>query len=186
MSRKKITFGILLILLSFSTILFSALPILYSNNSAGKVIKQVDVDFNFLKDNDSDYVLLYFGYVGCYTVCPPALNEISQIYKKLDKNKFTFYFVNLQKNVPKENVDQFAKVFDENFKGIYLNNQEIKKIISKLNVKFIPSMFDKYDIDHSGFLHVLKKHENKIYKQEFLYTTRPFDIDYIIKDLDKI
>lgn len=186
MSRKKIIFGILLILLTFSTILFSTLPTLYSNNTAGKVFKKVNVDFNFLKKADSPYVLLYFGYVGCYTICPPALNEISQIYKKLNKDKFTFYFVNLQENIPKENVDQFAKVFDENFKGIYLNNIEIKKIISKLNVKFIPSMFNKYEIDHSGFLHILKKQDNNKYHQEFLYTTRPFDIDYIIKDLEKI
>ena len=161
------------------------MPNFYANNEAGKIEKSIDTNFNFLKSEDSPYVLLFLGYVGCYTVCPPALNEISQIYKKIDKNKFTFYFVNLQANTPKENVDQFAKVFDENFKGIYLNNKEIIETISKLNVKYLPSLVDKYEIDHSGFLHVLKR-KNNLYTQEFLYTTRPFNIDYIIKDLNSL
>ncbi len=184
MSKTKIIFGIFLITLMLSTLLFTAFPSLYSNNETGKIYKQVDTNFNFLKNEDSEYVLLYFGYVGCTTICSPALNEISQIYKKLDKNKFTFYFVNLQENIPKENVDLFAKVFDEDFTGIYLNNQEIKKIINTLNIKFVPSMLDKYEIDHSGFLHVLKKEENNIYQQKFIYTTRPLQIEEIIKDLN--
>lgn len=186
MSKKKIIFGVALILITFSTLFLSIIPSIYSNNQAGKVEKFVDVNFNFLKKEKSPYILLYFGYVGCYTICPPALNEIGQIYKRINHNKFSFYFINLQENTPKENVDQFAKVFNENFKGIYLNNKEIRKIISKLNVKYIPSILDKYEIDHSGFLHVLKKKVTGKYQQQFIYTTRPFDIEYIVNDLTKI
>lgn len=185
MSKKKLGFGIILILLTFSTLFISAIPSIYSNNSAGKIYKEVNTNFNFLKKEKKPYILLYFGYVGCYTVCPPALNEISQIYKNLDKDKFSFYFVNLQENTPKENVDQFAKVFNENFKGVYLNNKEIIELISKLNVKYLPSVFDKYEIDHSGFLHVLKR-DKDLYTQKFIYTTRPFDTEYIIKDLNSL
>lgn len=186
MSIKKIIFGIILILLSFCTIFLSVMPNIYSNNSAGKIIKQIEVDFDFLKNETSEYILLYFGYVGCYTICPPSLNEISQIYDKLNPSKYKFYFVNLQPDLPKENVDQFAKVFNENFKGIYLNNEEIIKIVSKLNVKYLPSMIDKYEIDHSGFLHVLKRLEKGHYQQEFIYTTRPFDIDFIVDELNNL
>lgn len=186
MSRRKIIFGIILIVLSFSTIFLSILPSIYSNNQAGRVDKQVDVDFDFLKNEKSPYVLLYFGYVGCYTICPPSLNEISQIYNRLNHSKYSFYFVNLQPDLPKENVDQFAKVFNENFKGIYLNNEEIRIIISKLNVKYVPSVINKNEIDHSGFLHILKRLDNGHYQQEFIYTTRPFDIEFIVDELNNL
>lgn len=186
MSKKKTIFGILLILITFSTLIIAVIPNLYSNNSAGKMYKEVETNFHFLKNEKKDHVLLYFGYVGCTTICPPALNEISQIYNKLDKNKFAIYFINLQENTPKENVDQFAKVFHKNFKGIYLNKKEISEIISKLNVKYLPSMIDNNEIDHSGFLHYLKKNNNYNFFQKFIYTTRPFDIDFIVKDLKSI
>lgn len=185
MSKKKIIFGILLILITFSTLIITIIPSIYANNSAGKVYKEIKSNFKFLENEEKPHVLLYFGYVGCYTVCPPALNEISQIYEKLDKKKFAVYFINLQINTPKENVDQFAKVFNKDFKGIYLDKNQISEIISKLNVKYLPSMIDNNDIDHSGFLHYLEKNNNSFF-QKFIYTTRPFDIDYIISDLKSI
>merc|ERR1711879_607930 len=92
LSKRKITMGVFLIIISFLTIFISVLPSIYSNNNAGKVVKVVDVNFDFLKKEKTPYALLYFGYVGCYTVCPPALNEISQIYKSLDKKKKIFFF----------------------------------------------------------------------------------------------
>jgi protein SCO1/2 len=184
MSKIKIIFGIFLITLMLSTLLFSAFPSLYSNNKTGKIYKQVDTNFNFLKNENSEYVLLYFGYVGCTTICTPALTQINQIYKELDSNKFAFYFINLQVNTPEEIVDQFAKYFNKNFNGIYLNNEEIKKITNKLSVKHIPSMVDKNEIDHTGFLYVLKKEKDNIYQQKFLYTTKPFQIEEIINDLN--
>lgn len=162
------------------------MPNIYSNNDAGKVYKQIEVDFDFLENEDSEYALLYFGYVGCYTICPSALNEISQIYNKINPSKYSFYFINWQPNLPKENVDQFAKVFNDKFKGIYLNNEQIRKIINKLNVKYMPSLIDKYEIDHSGFLHVLKKLKKGHYQQEFIYTTRPFDVEFIVDELNNL
>jgi len=184
MSKAKIIFGVFLITLMLSTLLFSAFPSLYSNDKTGKIYKQVDTNFNFLKNENSDYVLLYFGYVGCTTICSPALTQINQIYKELNADRFSFYFINLQVNTPEEIVDQFAKHFNKNFNGIYLNNDKIKKITNKLNVKYVPSMLDKNEIDHTGFLHVLKKEEKNIYQQKFLYTTKPFEIQEIIKDLN--
>ena len=186
MSKRKVTIGILLIILSFSTIFLSIIPSLYANNKSGKIEKELTVDFAFLEEEDSDFLLLYFGYVGCTTICPPALNQISKIYEKIDKKKFSFYFVNLQENTPKNNVKLFVEVFNKNFKGIYLNNKEIKKVVNTLNVKFMPSLTDKNEIEHSGFLHVLKKNKNGEYKQLFFYTTKPFQEEEIIKDLNKL
>ena len=185
MSKKKKFFGLIIIILLLATIFSTALPIFYSNDKAGKVNKEIqNLHFDFLKNETKKYVLLFFGYVGCSNICPPALNEISQIYNKLDKEQFSFYFINLQLNILKDNVDPFAKVFNEDFKGIYLDDKKLFDITTKLQVKYSP--VNKIDIDHTGFLYLLEKSTDNMYKQKFIYTARPFDIEYISNDLNSI
>ena len=186
MSSKKILIGIILIILSFSTIFLTLLPNLYSDNTAGKINKEVEVQFNFLKKETSPFVLMYFGFVGCHTICPPALNDINKIYSKLDKDKYSFYFINLTHNSSKNDVKLFIESFNKDFKGIYLNNKQIPNIVNALNVRYLPSLSDKNEIEHSGFLHVLKKTDKGPYEQKFIYTTKPFDVDFIIEDLNNL
>ena len=185
MKTRKIIFGIALIVLAFSTLFMSIIPSIYAQNKAGKIDKEVDVNFSFLKKEKSPYVLLYFGYVGCTTVCGPSLEEINEIYKNLDNKKFSFYFINLLENTQKQNVELFAKSFNEKFKGVYLEKKELKSVIETLRVKVLPSLVDKYELDHSSFLYVLKKHKDA-YKQISIYTARPFKKQIIINDLKNI
>lgn len=185
MSKNKLIFASLLILITFSTLFIISIPSIYSENKAGKIEKEIITNFDFLQKEEKNYVLLYFGFVGCTTICPPALNEISEIYEKLDKTKFSFYFVNLQENTPPENVELFVKVFHPDFKGVYLDKENITKTISKLNVKYAKALFDKNDIEHSGFLYFLEK-ENNLFVQKYIYTTKPFAIDLIANELNKI
>ncbi|WP_321314358.1 SCO family protein [Halarcobacter sp.] len=185
MSKKKKFFGLIIIIILILTIFSTALPILYSNDKAGKVNKEIEnIHFDFLKDETKKYVLLFFGYAGCDNICPPALNEISQIYDKLDKEQFSFYFINLQPNISKDGVDPFAKAFNKDFKGIYLDNKKLIDITTKFQIKYSP--INSIDIDHTGFLYLLEKSGNTIYKQKFIYTARPFDIEYISNDLNTI
>ncbi|WP_419768337.1 SCO family protein [Arcobacter sp.] len=185
MSKKKKFFGLIIIIILIATIFSTALPILYSNDKAGKVNKEIqNIHFDFLKDETKEYVLLFFGYAGCDNICPPALNEISQIYNKLDKKQFSFYFINLQPNIFKDEVDPFAKAFNKDFKGIYLDNKKLIDITTKFQVKYSP--MNKVDIDHTGFLYLLEKSANNMYKQKFIYTARPFDIEYISNDLNTL
>lgn len=185
MKEKRIILGIILIVLAFASLFLAVTPSLYSQNSLGRVNKEIDVNFSFLSNEKSEYVLLYFGYVGCTTVCVPSLKELSLIYNKLDQKKFSFYFVNLLENSEKETVNGFAKFFNNKFKGVYLNKEEINNVIETLKVKVLPSIMDKYEIDHSSFLYVLKRNQ-KSYKQIFVYTARPFDENMIASELNKI
>lgn len=181
---KKIL-GVLLIAFSFVLPILTLNPNLYSQNSVGKVYKEIKTDFDFLKEEDKEIVLLYFGYVGCRTICLPALTQIDELFKKLDQKRVGFYFVNLQEGLKPEVINHFVKVFNPKFNGVYLKKKEKEEIVTLLNVKYLPSVFDKYELDHSGFLYVLKK-ENKSYVQKFIYTARPYDIEYISNDLNKL
>lgn len=182
--RKKIS-AALLILATFSTIFIFLFPSFYSGNPAGKVKKEIFVDFEFLKEEQKPIVMVFFGYVNCPDICVPALTELSQIYKGLDKNKVSFYFVNLQHSSHPDAVSDYAKSFNKEFKGIYLNYDKILEIVSKLKFVYLPSAIDRNIIDHSGYLHLFIKSEDE-YKQKYLYTTRPFNIEYITKDIKNL
>ena len=185
MCKRKIFLGISLILLTFVCLFASVFPSLYSNNTSGKIYKEIKTDFSFLKNEKTPYVLLYFGYEQCDTICPTALNEISKIYSKLDKKTFSFLFINLNQKLSPVHDKTFIKAFNKNFKSLYLKEKEIKHIVSTLNIKYLPSLTNANNIDHSGFLHVLQK-DTVTYKQKFFYSTKPFDIEYIQKDLNKL
>ena len=76
-------------------------------------------------------------------------------------------------------------MFNENFHGVYINKQEINEVITKLNVLYRPSLTDKNIIEHSGFLHLFTK-EDGVFKQKYIYTSSPLDVDFISNDINKI
>lgn len=185
MSLKKRIIGLLLIISTFSILFIIFIPSFYSNNTAGKFEKEVDINLGFLEKEEKPIVLFFFGYVGCTEVCTPALHQLNEIFKKIDSNNVSLYFINLLTSADPQSVDDFAKSFNPAFKGVYLSQKEIDTVITKLNVMSVPSLLDKNVIDHSAFLHLFKK-DNGLYKQKYIYTTSPFDIDYIVKDIKKI
>ena len=187
MSFYKRLFGYFLIIFSLLVIVMIGFPQIYSSNSSGRIDKEIDVDFKYLQDETSDIVLLYFGYVGCDTICVPSMTEINEIYNKINNKNVKVYFINLLVNLDQNLPQLFAEHFNKNFKGIYLDKKELLKVTSKLNVVFSKSPVDKYELNHAGYLYVLQKNNtNNGYKQKYIYTTRPFKQNMIVEDINKL
>ena len=157
MSFYKRLFGYFLIGFSLLVIVLIGFPQIYSSNSSGRIDKEIDIDFKYLKDETSDIVLLYFGYVGCDTICVPSMTEINEIYNKINNKNVKVYFINLLVNLDQNLPQLFAEHFNENFKGIYLDKKELLKVTSQLNVVFSKSLVDKYELNHAGYLYILQK-----------------------------
>jgi len=179
----KTFFGYALILFSLLFMIVIAFPQFYSMNASGRIDKNISLKFDFLEDENSSVVLLFFGYVGCGDICVPAMNELSRIYKQLDKNKVKVYFINILNTTNKDAPHVYAKEFHDYFKGIYLDNIEIGKIAKKLNLALV-KVNDK-EMGHTGHLFVLNSN-NKKHTLEYIYTTRPFAENSIVKDINKL
>ena len=179
----KTVFGYFLIVFSLLFMVVIAFPQFYSTNSSGRIDKEVSLDLDFLKQEVSPVVLLFFGYVGCENICPPAMRELSDIYENLDKTKVKVYFVNVLHTINKDAPNNYAKVFNKDFKGVYLDNSGIKKIANKFNLSIIK--VNNYEVDHTGYLYILKKdYVNKRYNLNYIYTTKPFDEKSIVNDIN--
>ncbi|PHQ64642.1 MAG: hypothetical protein COB99_08645 [Sulfurimonas sp.] len=176
----KTVFGYLLIIFSIFFMIALAFPQFYSNNDSGRIDKNTPLKLDFLKQEESPVVLLFFGYVGCDNICPPAMREINDIYEQLDKTNVKVYFINLLDTINKDAPNYYAKEFNKDFKGIYLDNLSMKKIINKFSLSI--TKVNNNEINHSGYLYVLKK-DNKEYTLNYIYTTKPFNEESIIKDI---
>lgn len=184
MSFQKKLFGVFFIILSFLSIFFIGYINQFLGNSSGKVVinKDLNKDLLYFIKDDNKYVLLYFGYVGCTTICEPSLTELSKLGNTLDKNGIAFYFLNIKPSIDKDVVENYSKYFYKNFNGIYLNSDNLKKISDAFNLKYSNVLINDFEINHTGYLYLIEKVEGG-YILKNMYTNRPFDIENISKDL---
>jgi len=178
----KTILGYFLIFFALLFMVVIALPQFYSNSSSGRINKDVVLDFGFLKEEQAPVVMLFFGYVGCGDICIPAMSELSTIYEQLDKSRTKVYFVNVFDETKKELPLEYAKAYNSEFTGIYLDKSAIKKVSEKLTLAIVK--ISQHEISHTGHLYILKKDElNTKYYMKYIYTTRPFDEKSIVKDI---
>ena len=185
MSLYKKIFGYSLILFSLVFIILIGMPQLYQGDSAGRFEKETRLDLDFLNKEDAKVVLLYFGYVGCENICTPSMSEINEIYTKVANKNIEVYFVNLLDSQEQDLPDVFAKHFNKNFHGIYLNKLELKELSNQMKIAYTKSVTNQFDINHAGHLYLLIK-DNESYLQKYIYTTRLFNIDRIVEDIQHI
>lgn len=182
MSIYKKLFGYFLIIFSLLLIIAIGLPQLYSTGPAGRIEKEVVLELDFLKEETAPLVLVYFGYVGCETICIPSLQEIAEIYKSVGSRDVKVYFINLIELDDKELPKRFAEFFHEDFIGLYLEPKELQKVVQIMNISYTKSITDKNELNHSGHLYLLKR-ENSAYTRKLIYITRPFDQEIVINDI---
>jgi len=181
----KIVYGYLLIIFSLLFMIIIAFPQFYSTNSSGRIDKSIPLKFNFLEQESSPVVLLFFGYVGCGDICPPSMQELNNIYKQLDRTKVKVYFINILNTTNQDAPSSYVKGFNKDFIGIYLDDIGIKRVSIKLNLAIVK--VNESEVGHSGHLYVLERdHNDKDYSLNYIYTTRPFAEKSIAKDINTL
>jgi protein SCO1/2 len=186
MKNKKTLFLIaFVVLFGLSVPFVQSLFFSGSSNGAIKIDKEVRADY---VSSQKHFSLLFFGYVGCRYVCTPDLQKAAALYESKEfapfKNDVELYFVNLTPEVLPEQPDIFAKSFNKDFKGVYLNKKEVMNIDRSFGVYFAQSLKEKSEIDHSDNLYLIEnKGEKKILKQ--IYFMHPLNAQKLISDIQK-
>ncbi len=157
-----------------------------SGNKQGKVAMNEKVNLPFkIKDNEK-IILLYFGYVGCSTICEPSLKEISSVYDNLldaQKERVSVYFIDIAKdtNMAKE----FASHFNDSFVGLDLDAIATAKLMADLRAYSSDSLTGNGEISHTGYLYLIKQTQKQVFELNAIYITRPFDPASIGQDITK-
>lgn len=165
-------------------LLFSIVLILFYLSSLFskdlRVIKQnTPIENEFINSFTDEGLILFFGYVGCATVCTPRLKETSLVLNNIPdevKNKFQFIFINLKYSKYSDQSDLFVKSFNDSFKGYTLTEEKTKKLAREFGSYYSASLLDKNEINHSSNLYFLKKNNTK-YILKAIYTDPKVDKD---------
>ena len=151
--------------------------------SFGYIKLDQKLESSHFKQYSAKNLLVFFGYVGCADICTPRLLELAKVYKDLEKKQVdvTVLFINLS---PIKDVNApalFAKSFHPEFKGLYLNQQQLKDVKLEFNV-YSTALRENNQLDHSAFLYRLEKNNNNYYLTR-IYTQAPFSEAVIVSDL---
>ncbi len=136
----------------------------------------------FLEAERSKAVLLYFGYVGCTSICIPTLNELAPLYQKIKSRHpgIAFYFVNLNPTQPSEWVEPFAKSFHPDFHGIYATLEQSDRLERDFNL----AVSEGAEMRHSSNLYLMVLEKNH-YVLKRIYTTHPYPEKTILEDIKR-
>ncbi len=183
----------------FSVVLFAVLLVgipflLLLLNSSGEKKGQITVDAFveapfITRHSSEDTVLLFFGYVGCSAVCTPFLEELHTFYRdtRLDSQRagIDVLFVNLLSDIEPAQADQFAKSFDADFKGVYLDTEQLRKIEREFRLLFSPSLLDKNELNHTDHLYLLQRADDEQWHLKRFYFIHPLNREQLYQDLLK-
>ncbi len=162
--RKKII-GISLVI---SLLLMFVFLMFY--NVDYKPNKEVNLPFKI--DNSKEKLIIFFGYVGCPTICPTSLSIISQATKTIKDNKLQVVFIGLS-DTSTFATNEFANKFNSNFIGLKLKKNEQRDLIENFNVFWSPEIKKiKREAAHSPYIYFLIK-ENNSWILKNVYTQYP-------------
>jgi len=157
---------------------------MFTNEMQGRISLKESIELPFPVNDEAEVILLYFGYVGCQTICMPSLKEIALVSKEFnDSKRVAFYFVNIAKK--SEGAKEYAQYFHKNFIGLDLPLAETSKLMSDLRAYSSDSLSGDGDMSHTGYLYLIKSSGKENFELKYMYYTRPFDAKYIVTDIKK-
>lgn len=180
--KKNIFGGVIFTVLLLSLFLFPFATSFFDKSLSEISVKDSNYSPWYLSNEKKDYALVYYGYVGCTTICIPSLKEIIDLYKKIDERNLDipFYFVNIDPTIDPELPNLFVKSFDKRFNGVYLDNEQLKIEEKEFNLLISKG---KLEINHSSNLYLFKK-TNSRFLLDKIYITHPYDDKALLKNFE--
>lgn len=146
-----------------------------------------EIHADYLKSGQKEYMLVFYGYVGCTKICSPVLENLNRFYSSKEfapyASNVDLVFVNLMSEVTTEQPDQFAKSFNQEFRGVYLSEKELNRIDKELQLFFTKRKGESFEIDHSDYVYLIRHEGKEKLRLINIYHTHPFIPSVVIDDL---
>jgi protein SCO1 len=176
-TRKKIV-GILLILLSWGWLFTIPFIPLTSNKT---------VKFDFIVEETVQYLLVFFGYPGCSTICPIALKTLAEVYidygKIYQDQALKVVFINLELGMTNDVSMKYAKHFHPEFLGYHLSKEELNQLMKELGVFFFK--YDGQEPMHTSYIYLLER-QSENWKIKYVYNQPDLVESNLINDLKEL
>lgn len=155
----------------------------------GSIHVQKPVVFPHNTPKINEHTLVFFGYVGCPSICTPRMQEISEIYNnfksKSSSKNLSVLFINLDESRSSEEADLYAKSFHPEFLGVSYKKRELLSTLRMFNAYYSHSMKESEEIEHTQFLYLVDKDTQDNFYLLYIYINVPFDKELITNDIIK-
>ncbi|MCW8837186.1 MAG: SCO family protein [Thiovulaceae bacterium] len=182
--NKKLLATILLSLVLITSLLVIILPTIFTKNiSRIKLNKSIDLEL--ILNDEKDIKIIFFGYSSCSDICSHRLEMLGKFYSTLDekiKKRVGVEFLDISSPSDMTLPNRFAKYFNNEFKGIYLDKKVMRNYTKEFNVYFAQSLLDKSEYNHTTNIYLVKKNNNlKLLK--YIYNSYPYDFEQMNLDI---
>lgn len=160
---------------------------MFARQTQGKITVEKTVVAPYLLSTKKRLFLVFFGYVGCTKVCMPMLERLDEFYRSPDfhsvRDDVGVVFVNLMPGVDSHAPEAFARSFNPEFEGVYLDHRQLLTIDRDFRLFFARSMIHPDEIDHSDFLYLVEKMPDGELRLDAIYHTRPLNTRMVVRDV---
>ncbi len=138
----------------------------------------------------TDVIVMMFGYVGCADVCTPLLMHLSHWYNseamRENRDAVRVVFVNLTPEAEPLKVTQFVKSFEEDFIGVYLPFEALKKVDRGFGLYYGRSPADPLEVNHTDSVYVLKRGRDKMWFLKSLFLPHPLNTARLTEEIEQL
>jgi len=143
--------------------------------SEGKSVSDADLK--------GDVVVMFFGFTHCPDVCPTALFEVSELFRKLGegaKVRGVFVSVDPERDTP-EILKDYLSSFDKRIIGLSGDRAALEPMLKAYRVyaRKNPAANGEYSMDHSAIVYLLDK------QMRFIGPLNISDAEVALKDIRK-
>lgn len=169
-------------------------PLFLSNAFAldiqSNTLMEETVKAPYLQKNTKRFQLVFFGYVGCKTVCTPMLHQLSSLYDSPSFARLKPFvgvsFVNLIPEMDANLPQAYARSINPNFVGIHLDQKELASIDKEFSVFIAKRLNDPSEIDHSDHIYLIERDKKGNLLLKNIYITHPLNKEIIISDINSL
>ena len=153
------------LLSSFLLVLLMGIPVLmvvgasYFNPSHSYDV----VNDQFLSESENDIEILFFGFVGCASVCPSSLSMLATLLESQNKFKSsarvgaTFVDINLSGAVDETQVENYSRLFSDKIRGINPDEKDLEKMKREFSLRITSNRRSEEMITHTDHYFVLAR-----------------------------
>jgi len=153
------------LLSSFLLALLMGIPVLmiigasYFNQSHSYDV----VNDHFLSESENDIEILFFGFVGCASVCPSSLTMLATLLESQDKFVksarvgATFVDINLSGTVDETQVENYSRLFSNKIRGINPDEKDLEMMRRDFSLRITSNRRTEDLITHTDHYFVLAK-----------------------------
>ena len=137
--------------------------------------------------SDRPILLVFFGFVGCKSICPTALQTVAGAVNELSEKQQSsvqLLFVNLTENPPMD-IQVYASSFHKNFYAHQADTKKPNHILQQFGVRVENPSGSKEVMEHSAHLYFLLE-DGEDWNMRRVYTQSPFQKQKILRELKSL